>query len=157
MLTACTGKPPGPPVSTPIGVRVSTMTRTKGARFELRAFEGLQQQGAFTGLQPPHAPQLTESGRDWFAALGVDTDALRTRRRCFCRPYLDWSERRQHLAGALGSALLARVYALGSARRAKDSRVVQFTEPGEYAFRQLFKGAATPPPTASQKTSPAQA
>lgn len=52
------------------------------------------------------------------------------------------SERRQHLAGVLGSALLARVYALGWARRAKDSRVVQFTEPGEYAFRQLFKGAA---------------
>ncbi|MDD5028338.1 MAG: hypothetical protein PHH58_02375 [Rhodoferax sp.] len=38
------------------------------------------------------------------------------------------------------TALLARVYALGWARRAKDSRVVQFTEPGEYAFRQLFKG-----------------
>jgi len=101
-------------------------------------FEGLQRQGAFTGLQPPHALQLTESGRDWFAALGVDTDALRTQRRCFCRPCLDWSERRQHLAGAVGSALLARVYALGWARRAKDSRVVQFTEPGEYAFRQLF-------------------
>jgi DNA-binding transcriptional ArsR family regulator len=106
------------------------------------AFEGLQRQGAFTALQPPHALQLTESGRDWFAALGVDTDALCTQRRCFCRPCLVWSERRQHLAGALGSALLASVYALGWARRAQDSRVVQFTDPGEYAFRQLFKGAA---------------
>jgi hypothetical protein len=37
---------------------------------------------------------------------------------------------------------LGRVYALGWARRAKDSRVVQFTDPGEYAFRQLFKSHA---------------
>jgi DNA-binding transcriptional ArsR family regulator len=106
------------------------------------AFEGLQRQGAFTGLQPPHALQLTASGRGWFAALGVDTNALSTQRRCLCRPCLDWSERRPHLAGALGSALLGRVYALGWARRAKDSRVVQFTDPGEYAFRQLFKSHA---------------
>jgi hypothetical protein len=38
----------------------------------------------------------------------------------------------------LGSALLARVFELGWARRAKDSRVAQFTEPGEYAFCQLI-------------------
>jgi len=106
------------------------------------AFEGLRGQGAFTGLLPSRELQLTESGRAWFAALGVDVDALGTRRRCFCRPCLDWGERRHHLAGALGSALLERVYALGWARRAKDSRVVQFTEPGEYAFRQLFQGSA---------------
>jgi len=106
------------------------------------AFEGLRGQGAFTALLRPRDLQLTEAGRDWFAALGVDVDALATQRRCFCRPCLDWGERRHHLAGALGSALLDRVYALGWARRAKDSRVVQFTEPGEYAFRQLFKGSA---------------
>lgn len=106
------------------------------------AFEGLRGQGAFTAPLSPSELQLTEAGREWFAALGVDADALATQRRCFCRPCLDWGERRHHLAGALGSALLARVYALGWARRAKDSRVVQFTEPGEYAFRQLFKGSA---------------
>lgn len=105
------------------------------------ALESLQGQGAFTGLQQREW-QLSQSGRAWFGALGVDADALATQRRCFCRPCLDWGERRHHLAGALGSALLDRVYALGWARRAKDSRVVQFTEPGEYAFRQLFKGAA---------------
>lgn len=105
------------------------------------AYDGLQGQGAFTGLQQREL-QLTEAGRTWFAALGVDPDALATQRRCFCRPCLDWGERRHHLAGALGSALLDRVYALGWARRAKDSRVVQFTEPGEYAFRQLFKDTA---------------
>lgn len=102
------------------------------------AFDGLQHMGVFS-----HAAQreleLTEAGQIWFKALGVDAVALSAQRRCFCRPCLDWGERRSHLAGALGAALLRRVYELGWARRAKDSRVVQFTEPGEYAFRQLFR------------------
>ncbi len=104
------------------------------------AFEGLQAQGAFSGALPTEL-RLSDAGRTWFAARGVDTDVLATQRRCFCRPCLDWGERRHHLAGALGAALLARVYALGWARRAKDSRVVQFTVPGEHAFRQWFQQA----------------
>lgn len=111
------------------------------------ALEGLRANGLLRDT-PPTELRLTEAGRVWFAALGVDTDALATQRRCFCRPCLDWGERRHHLAGALGAALLARVYAMGWARRAKDSRVVLFTEPGEYAFRQLFHapGSSAPPP-----------
>lgn len=104
------------------------------------AFEGLRAHGVFGDGQQAELA-LTEAGQDWFGALGVDTGALATQRRCFGRPCLDWGERRHHLAGALGAALLARVYALGWARRAKDSRVVQFSEPGEYAFRALFKPA----------------
>ena len=101
------------------------------------AYEGMQGQGVFTGLQ--RDLQLTETGRAWFTALGVDSTALATQRRCFCRPCLDWSERRHHLAGVLGAALLARVFDMGWARRDPHSRVVRFTVPGEYAFRQLFK------------------
>jgi DNA-binding transcriptional ArsR family regulator len=106
------------------------------------AFDGLQVRGAFTALLGSRELQLSDAGRAWFAAWGVDVDALATRRRCYCRPCLDWGERRHHLAGALGAALLERIYALGWARRAKDSRVVQFSPPGERAFRQLFTGAA---------------
>ena len=43
---------------------------------------------------------LTETGQIWFKALGVDAVALSGQRRCFCRPCLDWGERRSHLAGA---------------------------------------------------------
>ncbi len=102
------------------------------------AFDGLQRKGVFNNA-PQRELELTEAGQTWFKALGVDAVALSAQRRCFCRPCLDWGERRSHLAGALGAALLSRVYELGWARRAKDSRVVQFTEPGEYAFRQLFR------------------
>ena len=104
------------------------------------AYEWMRGQGVFSGAQQSEL-QLTDSGRAWFATLGIDATALASQRRCFCRPCLDWGERRHHLAGALGSALLARVYALGWARRAKDSRVVLFSEPGEHAFRQLFPRA----------------
>jgi DNA-binding transcriptional ArsR family regulator len=81
--------------------------------------------------------QLTGFGSQWFASLGVDVQALATQRRAFCRPCLDWGERRHHLGGALGTALLHHVMCQGWARRSKASRVVEFTPPGEAAFRKL--------------------
>jgi len=67
-----------------------------------------------------------------------------SRRRPLCRACLDWSVRRHHLAGALGAALLDRCFELGWARRAKDSRVVNFSPSGEQALRERFllKGSA---------------
>jgi DNA-binding transcriptional ArsR family regulator len=82
--------------------------------------------------------KLTAAGETWFDALGIDTEAAATQRRAFCRPCLDWGERRHHLGGALGTALLERLFELDWARRVKDSRVVAFTPKGEPAFRALF-------------------
>jgi hypothetical protein len=78
-------------------------------------------------------------GRAWFAEFGIDTDAVATERRSFCRPCLDWGERRDHLGGALGKALLERLVALGWARRADDSRIMLFTPRGELAWRALWR------------------
>ena len=86
---------------------------------------------------------LSRKGRRSFADLGIDVDALARRRRPLCRACLDWSERRHHLAGALGAALLARFVALGWARIAQGSRVVSFSPPGERALRERFGLAAT--------------
>src|SRR5260370_755276 len=47
---------------------------------------------------------------------------------------LDWSERRHHLAGALGAALLNHIYERGWAKRAANSRVVSFTKAGAARF-----------------------
>jgi DNA-binding transcriptional ArsR family regulator len=82
--------------------------------------------------------QLTRNGLRFFAAFGIDTDALVSRRRPLCRACLDWSVRRHHLAGALGAAVLDRCYALGWARRTKGSRVVSFSPSGEKALRERF-------------------
>jgi DNA-binding transcriptional ArsR family regulator len=77
------------------------------------------------------AMALTAEGEAWCGRVGVDLAALRTRRRAICRSCLDWSERRTHLAGALGSALLDRLLALRHARREPGSRVVILSPRGE--------------------------
>lgn len=81
---------------------------------------------------------LTPSGEARVAALGIDVPALRAQRRPVCRTCLDWSERRSHLAGSLGEALLARFIADGWAKREKDSRAIRFTAEGERKFVALF-------------------
>ena len=78
--------------------------------------------------------RVTEAGRDWFRDFGIDVAEVRRQRRAFGRPCLDWGERRHHLGGALGAALLDRMFTLGWARRARDSRVVTFTPRGEQAL-----------------------
>jgi DNA-binding transcriptional ArsR family regulator len=99
-------------------------------------YEGLVEKHA---LAPAVAGlELTAAGRHLFEELGIDTGALAGQKRAFCRACLDWSERRHHLAGALGAALLARVVALGWAKRARDSRVVLLTENGEQALCRIF-------------------
>jgi DNA-binding transcriptional ArsR family regulator len=108
----------------------------------VQAFEALMARGVFeanaAGLR------ITPAGTAWFAAFGVDVDAVTAQRRMMCRACLDWSERRHHLAGAWGSALLQRLFDLGWARRVKDTRVVQFTPPGERAFQSCFAVAREP-------------
>lgn len=95
-------------------------------------YDQLMQTGAFTsdiaGLQ------LTPAGYQRMLALGIDTTLLHSKKRMFCRTCLDWSERRHHLGGSLGNALLIRFEELGWARRVKNSRVITFTATGEAAL-----------------------
>ena len=72
------------------------------------------------------------------AALGIDVAALSRGRAPVCRSCLDWSERRTHLAGSLGRALLARFEAEGWARRDPASRAVRFSPDGRRRFDALF-------------------
>ena len=81
---------------------------------------------------------VTDHGRGFLTEFGIDLDRLSQGRRKLCRGCLDWSMRRNHLAGALGAALWDRVQDLGWAHRLKDSRVVQFTPNGERAFSEAF-------------------
>src|SRR5258706_2120756 len=81
--------------------------------------------------------ELTPAGEHFFSDWKIDLDALRRARRPLCRTCLDWSERRFHLGGALGAAILQRIFALRWARREIDSRAVVFSSHGERAFRAL--------------------
>jgi DNA-binding transcriptional ArsR family regulator len=82
--------------------------------------------------------EVAPSGHDFFAELGIDLAAAAKRKRAFCLPCIDWSERRPHLAGALGAALAEGCFALGWIARVKDSRAVAITREGERAFAEKF-------------------
>ncbi len=82
--------------------------------------------------------ELTAAGRIFVRQFGVDIDALRTSRRPLCKACLDWSARRSHLAGALGTALLQRFYQLGWAKRETGTRIVAFSKEGEARFLANF-------------------
>lgn len=74
--------------------------------------------------------ELSAGGADFFAQLGVDLGALRQSRRAFARCCLDWSERRHHLAGALGAAWLALLFERAYIARAEAGRAVTLTTAG---------------------------
>lgn len=88
--------------------------------------------------QEGDAIALTEPGAARMEGFGIDVGALRAKTRPLCRPCLDWSERRHHLAGALGSALLARFVELHWMRRTEGSRRVSVTPAGTLALRETF-------------------
>lgn len=81
---------------------------------------------------------VTKPGRVFYVDFGIDIDELNTERRPLCRTCLDWSERRSHLAGALGSAIMDRVFERGWAKRVTNTRIVDFTKHGERAFKNHF-------------------
>src|SRR6202008_1583357 len=70
-----------------------------------------------------------QAGPRFLGRIGIALDALTARRskrgpRVLCRPCLDWSERRAHLAGAVGAALCAHSFARGWIRRIEGTRGV---------------------------------
>jgi hypothetical protein len=84
------------------------------------------------------ALSLSDEGRAFMRDFGVSTDDLDRGRRPLCRACLDWSERRNHLAGALGKALLEQLFTRGWARRVAGARVVVFSAPGLAAFERTL-------------------
>jgi hypothetical protein len=79
--------------------------------------------------------EVTSAGRAFLHALGAEPAAGR---RLFCRPCLDWSERRPHIAGRLGAALADRCLSLGWVARQRGTRAVTITEAGRAGFVEWF-------------------
>ena len=82
---------------------------------------------------------LTAAGAAALRGLGLDLDAGPAKSgRLFCRPCLDWSERRPHLAGRLGAALCAHCLEAGWVRRVAGSRAVSLTPKGRLGLERAF-------------------
>lgn len=81
---------------------------------------------------------VTADGEARFAELGIDVPALRSERRAFARACLDWSERRYHLAGALGARLCERLIALKWLERQPGTRALRVSSAGRRALQRSF-------------------
>jgi hypothetical protein len=84
------------------------------------------------------AYEVTADGVRWFAdVLGIDVEALACSRRTLARRCLDWTERRPHIAGALGAAMLEQMLAMRWAVKPAGSRAVRITVRGHDELEKL--------------------
>jgi len=79
--------------------------------------------------------EVTDAGHRFLHEFGTEPAEGK---RVFCRPCLDWSERRPHIAGRLGAALAARCFELGWIARQRDTRAVAITAAGQAGFTARF-------------------
>jgi DNA-binding transcriptional ArsR family regulator len=81
---------------------------------------------------------FSASGTQFLADLGLDL-SRQIHSRALCRPCLDWSERRPHLAGDIGTGLATLCFDKGWTRRCAGSRAVTITPAGHIVFRERFR------------------
>ncbi|HEX4407762.1 MAG TPA: helix-turn-helix transcriptional regulator [Xanthobacteraceae bacterium] len=84
------------------------------------------------------AGEITASGIEFLDRLGVDLTAAKSKRRVFCRPCLDWTERRPHIGGAVGAALAHRCFDLKWIERVRDTRALMITPAGRRGLLEYF-------------------
>jgi DNA-binding transcriptional ArsR family regulator len=82
--------------------------------------------------------ELTRRGEEFLAQWGVDVEAVRDSRRSFARRCLDWTVRRDHLAGALGAAICQKLLELRWITRDRRSRAVHVSLAGRRQLERLF-------------------
>lgn len=82
---------------------------------------------------------ITSEGTQFFTDFGLDLVDLKRKRRSFSPACLDWSERRYHLAGALGQGILAHLLSLRWVTRVPSIRAIKVTEKGRAGFKEVFQ------------------
>src|SRR5262252_7406129 len=101
------------------------------------------------------AGEVTPAGADFLSKLGVDLSRARAKRRVFCRPCVDWTERRPHIGGAVGAALANRCFELkwielAAAGSAQDG-IVKLAP--ARSRRRIASGGSAPNPRSVPSTS----
>jgi len=82
---------------------------------------------------------VSPDGIAFLAGLGLAIGSgARRSSRPVCRPCLDWSERRPHVAGQVGAAICRHFFEHGYVRRIDGSRALRVTPPGRTALRRMF-------------------
>jgi DNA-binding transcriptional ArsR family regulator len=82
--------------------------------------------------------EITRAGTRFFTEFGIELPTVRSTRRHYCRLCLDWTERRPHIAGAVGAAITKRYFDLGWLERINRSHAVGVTPLGGRGFLKTF-------------------
>jgi DNA-binding transcriptional ArsR family regulator len=82
--------------------------------------------------------ELTRSGQRFLCTFGADLSSPSRARRVFCQPCLDWTERRYHLKGLVGAAILRRLLELGWLKRVSGTRALLLTSAGRAGLSEVF-------------------
>lgn len=83
--------------------------------------------------------EISIDGEKWFSDFGINLENAQKQKRFFLKPCLDWSERRNHIAGSIGSLLLNKMISEDWLRKTKDSRAITITGKGEKELLKNFK------------------
>ncbi len=108
-----------------------------GGQLAVNIAEALQVRGLLVKREDRFV--VTQRGREWFGQLGVEITEPHMKDPRLARRCLDWTERRHHIAGHLGSAMLARFRELKWIAPMRDSRAVRVTLEGERKFWELLR------------------
>ncbi|MDF2036881.1 winged helix-turn-helix domain-containing protein [Cytobacillus oceanisediminis] len=81
---------------------------------------------------------VTEDGKAFFHSMQIDLTSLKNKRRSFSHKCLDWSERRHHLAGALGNAILEKLLERNWIQRIPKTRAIKITTHGMKGLKETF-------------------
>lgn len=124
---------PSPIVRTPVSLRKArTCYDHLAGEVAVRLYDSLVKKGWLEA----DGSALTETGRDHFSRLGIALgDESKRKACCAC---LDWSERRYHVGGSVGAALLLHCQHKGWLTRTPGYREVTVTASGKLALRTLF-------------------
>jgi hypothetical protein len=82
--------------------------------------------------------EITEAGFVFFSEFGVSFTERKQSKRIFCRPCVDWSERRFHIAGRVGAKLCGRCLELGWIKRLESTRALELTAKGRHGLAEWF-------------------
>jgi DNA-binding transcriptional ArsR family regulator len=137
-LVAIAGPKDGRPApASPLAEARSCYDHLAG-RLGVSVLDALIERGAVTPPGPDGVVRLGDDAAEIFDDLGIDVLAAVTSRRRLAFACVDWTERRAHLGGALGAALLSRLLDQGWLRRQLDSRALLTTPAGRKGLQSTF-------------------
>lgn len=134
-------EPAGPARRRPLGREAQRLHFARCCYDHLAGWAGvavtqrLQERGLLISA-PDKRFEVTAAGATWFGGMGVDVGQLKPGRHGLARQCLDWTERQHHLAGPLGTRLMAEFCSLGWLRRSTLSRAVEVTPKGWLGLKQ---------------------